>query len=34
MLIAAFSDLQGIRFRFEKARRLLDNGIKALLLAL
>ncbi len=32
MLIAAISDLHGIRSRFEKARRLADEGIKVLLL--
>ena len=32
MLIAALSDLHGIRSRYEKARRLVDEGIKALLL--
>lgn len=31
MLIAALSDLHGIRSRFEKARRLFDERIKALL---
>jgi uncharacterized protein YuzE len=34
MQIVALSDLHGIRVRFEKARRLLDNGIKVVLLAL
>jgi len=32
MWIAALSDLHGIRSRFEKARRLADDGIKALLI--
>jgi len=32
MWIAALSDLHGIRTRFEKARRLVDEGIKALVL--
>ncbi|MEW5901279.1 MAG: metallophosphoesterase [Acidobacteriota bacterium] len=32
MLIAALSDVHGIRSRFEKARRLVEEGIKALLL--
>jgi hypothetical protein len=31
MVIAALSDLHGIRSRFEKARRLFDERIKALL---
>jgi hypothetical protein len=34
MQIVALSDLHGIRSRFEKARRLVDEGIEALLLAL
>lgn len=33
MAIVVLSDLHGIRSRFEKARRLLDDGIKVLLLA-
>src|SRR4030066_921467 len=32
MQIAALSDLHGIRSRYEKARRLVEEGIKALLL--
>ena len=32
MWIAALSDLHGIRSRFEKARRLVEEGIQALLL--
>lgn len=33
MSIAVLSDLHGIRSRFEKARRLIDDGIKTLLMA-
>jgi hypothetical protein len=34
MQVVALSDLHGIRSRFEKARRLLDQGMEMLLLAL
>lgn len=32
-IVAPLSDLHGIRSRFEKARRLIDDGIKTLLMA-